>query len=73
MSKTQELLERQYIAGASVTNCLTHMGLEITKRPDDCRLCLSDLRNHMSRAIRINEWLNTWKNDATQLLSSNGQ
>lgn len=63
-----ELLDRKYSQGVTVTNCVTHIGTDITKRPDDCALCLSDLRNYMNRCIAVNAWLNTWKDDATKLL-----
>lgn len=65
---THELLERRYDAGSRVTNCVVHMGLDITSRPDDCRLCLADLRNHMSLAISVNAWLNQWKDDASEVI-----
>jgi len=69
MPNVEELLDRKFIAGTRVTNCVLHMHTEITKRPDDCKLCLSDLRNHMLLAIRTNEWLNQWKDDATEILT----
>jgi len=64
----QELLDRKYNAGSIVINCVQHSGKELTSRPDDCDLCLVDLRNAFSRAVRVNEWLNDWKTDAETLL-----
>lgn len=64
----EELLGRKFSAGTRVTNCLVHRHLDLTKRPSDCRLCLSDLRNHLSLAITINKWLNQWKEDAIDIL-----
>lgn len=64
----QELLSWQFQSGSRVINCIQHASRDITERPDDCRLCLSDLRNHMNHAISVNKWLNEWKDDATQLL-----
>lgn len=63
-----ELLSRTYHRGTTVTNCVVHMGMAITARPDDCRLCNADVRNTLSQAIAINEWLNEWKDDATAML-----
>lgn len=68
MIDVTKLLDRKYSQGVTVTNCVLHMGDDITKRPDDCKLCLSDLRNHMNRCIAVNAWLNTWKDDATEIL-----
>ncbi len=64
-----ELLDRKWIGGSRVTNCVAHMSLPIDKRPDECRLCLTDLRNHMNYCIAVNDWLNTWKADAEKLLT----
>lgn len=64
------LLEREYYPGSRVTNCVTHIRLKLTQRPDDCLLCLADLRNQLSLAIGINAWLNEWKEDATKILKS---
>lgn len=66
----EELLKREYSAGSRVINCVVHMDLDITKRPDDCLLCLTDLRNEFSLAASINAWLNVWKRDATEILIS---
>lgn len=70
MIGTKELLSRQYVGGTSVTNCVVHIGLPILERPDDCHLCQADVGNALARAIRMNEWLNTWKDDATKILES---
>lgn len=68
--KTKELLERQYVGGVTVVNCVAHIHKDLTNRPEDCPLCLADLRNAFSRAVRVNEWLNRWKDDATEILES---
>jgi hypothetical protein len=68
MTSIEDLLERKFEVGSRIINCVVHADMELTKRPDDCRLCLADLRNHMSLAIRTNEWLNEWKTDATEIL-----
>lgn len=68
MGIVQELLDRQYDEGTVVINCIAHMSMKITERPDDCRLCLADLRNYMSNAISLNKWLNDWKEDAMKIL-----
>ena len=67
MSRVDELLQRQYYGGVTVTNCVVHMGGSILDRPRECELCQSDIRNTLSRCIGMNEWLNTWKDDATKL------
>lgn len=64
----QELLGRKWIGGTRVTNCVAHMRQPIDKRPDDCHLCLTDLRNHLNYCISVNEWLNQWKTDAESLV-----
>jgi hypothetical protein len=68
--KTKELLERKFDPGVTVINCVVHISLDLRDRPDDCPLCLADLRNHLATATRINEWLNRWKDDATKILES---
>ena len=65
-----ELLTRQYPGGTTVTNCVVHMNLSILERPRDCQLCQADVRNTLSRAISMNEWLNTWKEDAAKLIAA---
>lgn len=67
--KLAELLQREYRSGTTVTNCMAHSG-DIAKRPDDCSRCRTDLRNHMNQAIAINEFLNTWKDNAAELLAT---
>lgn len=69
-SGLQELLDRQYVGGASVTNCVVHLGQPITERPDNCRLCRADVTNTLRRAVSVNEWLNKWKDDATKFLEA---
>lgn len=63
-----ELLDRRYDGGVRVTNCVPHMGQDILERPADCPRCAADQRNLLSIALRMNEWLNKWKDDATPLL-----
>jgi hypothetical protein len=64
----RELLARQFNPGATATNCVVHASMALTDRPPDCRLCLTDLRNALERAWRVNEWLNVWRDDATSVL-----
>ncbi len=66
--QVSELLARRYGGGVTVTNCVIHAGLDITKRGDDCPRCLADARNVLHRAIAANEWLNQWKEDAESVL-----
>lgn len=65
-----EILKRNWNGGTRVTNCVAHMGQPIDKRPDECRLCLTDLRNHLDYCIAVNEWLNRWKDDAEKVLKT---
>lgn len=64
----EELLGRTYAQGTTVVNCVAHMSMPITERPDDCRLCRADVSNTLARALRANEWLNEWKADAEKIL-----
>ena len=54
--------------GTTVTNCVVHMNLSLLGRPANCHLCATDIRNTLSRAITVNEWLNEWKEDAEAAL-----
>ena len=65
-----ELINRPYSQGTTVTNCVAHSGQPITSRSDECRLCRTDVVNVLSRALRANEFLNTWKDDATKALQN---
>jgi hypothetical protein len=64
----RNLLEREYIGGTRVVNCVPHMNLDILNRPHGCERCAADQRNLLSTALRANEWLNGWKDDATKIL-----
>jgi hypothetical protein len=68
----REILERQCYAasGTKVTNCVRHMHLDLTERPTSCELCAADVRNRLSDAIAVNEWLNKWKDDASAILEA---
>lgn len=68
LATLDELLSRTLSAGSRVTNCVIHMDRKITERSKECNLCNYDVANYLSRAIAINEWLNQWKDDATELL-----
>lgn len=67
--QAREVMARRYVAGTTVTNCVSHIGLPITERPDDCPLCLSDLRNFFTQAAEKNAWLNAWREDALTVLT----
>jgi hypothetical protein len=69
MNDTAELLARKFVSGTSVTNCVAHMGRKIDERPDNCALCLADLKNHFNYALRVNAWLNEWKEAAERHLA----
>lgn len=55
-------------SGTQVTNCLLHMNKPLTERPTECKLCSADVQNHLRKAVGINAWLNTWKDNAEHLL-----
>jgi hypothetical protein len=65
-----ELLARQceHTGGTKVVNCVQHMNLPLTERPTHCQLCSADVQNRLATAIKVNAWLNQWKDDATELL-----
>ena len=54
----RKIVSEQFHSGTRVTNCVSHMEMPFDARPDDCRLCLTDLRNQFNFAARVNEWLN---------------
>ena len=66
--QAQELLSRKFIHGTSVTNCVKHSDRDLDHRPIECALCRTDIQNHSAKAIRINDWLNVWKEDAEKVL-----
>lgn len=54
----EKLLAEPFYAGTRVTNCVAHSRLDFHSRPKDCDLCRTDIANHLSFAIRVNEFLN---------------
>lgn len=56
--------------GTRVTNCIAHMNKSLLERPFDCKLCNTDIKNHLSLALDINKWLNDWKDEAEKLLKT---
>lgn len=72
MIELEELLAREYKGGVRVTNCVSHMGKSILERPSDCALCAADIKNTLGIALSMNEWLNRWRDDATELLEGAG-
>lgn len=54
----KEAMGRQFGGGSRITNCVAHSRLDFDKRPEGCRLCATDIQNHLSLAIRMNEFLN---------------
>jgi len=70
--RIQELIARECneAGGTKITNCMVHQGRPLTDRPNDCRLCSSDVQSRLADAIAINEWLNKWKDDATKVLEN---
>lgn len=71
----QELLSRTCDVnnGTKVTNCIQHMNRSLFERPSDCKLCATDVANRLRTACDVNEWLNTWKDDAERILRYLGQ
>ena len=66
----KEILNRPFSSGTRVTNCILHSNRNFDERPDDCKLCLTDLRNQFNYAIRVNEFLNKIVDDAKQALNA---
>ena len=64
------ILNRSFHAGSRVTNCVVHASLDFDHRPDGCKLCLADIKNHLALALRINYFLNEVKDEAIRALSS---
>ena len=63
------ILNRPFHAGSRITNCVVHASLDFDHRPDGCKLCLADIKNHLALALRINYFLNEVKDDAIRALS----
>ena len=68
-----EILRRPFRAGTRVINCVAHSGLPLTNRPDDCRLCLADIKNQLALALRVNEFLNEVKDEAIAAMTTEAQ
>lgn len=68
--RREELLSRICTeqSGTKVTNCILHMNVSILSRPANCTLCTADIVNHLMTAIKVNEWLNQWKDEAEKIL-----
>ena len=58
LAQLDAIVTDHFVGGTRVINCLQHSNLPITDRPDKCDLCLTDLRNHMNFAVRVNACLN---------------
>lgn len=54
--------------GTRVVNCVAHSRRPLTERPFECSLCCVDVMTHLRLALGINEWLNKWKDDATEVI-----
>ena len=54
----RDIVSERFDPSARVVNCIVHMNLAITERPDGCRLCLTDIRNYIEYTLRTNAWLN---------------
>jgi hypothetical protein len=72
MTKIADLLSREcHIGGGTqVTNCFVHIGRTLTDRPSDCHLCSVDIQNRLRLCVSVNDWLNQWKDEATEILRS---
>lgn len=67
--KALAILQEGYNQGSRVTNCVTHMNVDFEQRPEDCRLCRTDILNHMLLACRVNDFLNSKVDRAIEALS----
>ena len=64
LREVETILAEPFVVGTRVTNCVIHASRDLAARPDDCRLCLTDLRNQFTLAVRVNEFLNDLKDKA---------
>lgn len=65
ISRLREILERQYEAERPQTdNCAEHKAKPLPERSIDCPMCAADMRTMMLAALRANEWLCKWQEDA---------
>ena len=58
---------KSFSGGSRIINCISHIDLPITKRPEDCHLCHVDMANHISYAIRVNGFLNELLDDVEKV------
>lgn len=68
VAKALEALNRHFSQGSRVTNCVSHMNFNFNSRPDDCKLCQTDIRNHMNLALSANAHMNQQIDDAKEAL-----
>jgi len=56
----KEIISRRknFRAGTKVVNCVSHIGLPITTRPQDCNLCYLDMKNYINYVLDVNKFLN---------------
>jgi hypothetical protein len=68
MIDIDELLNRQFRKGELLVQCREHMDRHITRRPPMCTLCRTDQVRALERVIEINDFLKTWRDNATALI-----
>lgn len=68
IAELRTVLGQPFNAGSQITNCVAHSGRPFDERPDDCKLCATDIKNHLALAIRVNEFLNEKVESAIKLL-----
>ena len=65
VSRLREILERQYEAERPQTdNCGDHKAKPLPERSIDCPMCAADMRTMMLAALKANQWLCQWQEDA---------
>ena len=57
MAATSEILNEPFVSGTRIVNCIAHSAKQWEERPMDCKLCRTDITNHLSYCYRVNDYL----------------
>lgn len=66
----KKILNRSIGGGAVVINCVEHSPMKILERPEDCKLCQTDVKNKLSYAFGVNKFLNQQTDDIESALAA---
>lgn len=65
----QDVLARDFrVPIPETAQCVRHGSVRLTERPIDCHVCVYDLRAAVQHALRVNEWLDQWRQDMVAAL-----